>query len=148
VKTRFASLACAALVAGIAGTAFAQAAGTEAEARAMLDKAVAALKTDKAKALDQFAKGEGGFKDRDLYPFCGGADGNFTAHPALTGKSMKELKDKNGEAMGAKMYAVAQEGKVEPVAYMWPKPGGTDPVSKVSLVTKIGDQVCGVGYYK
>jgi signal transduction histidine kinase len=148
VKTRFAFLACAALVASAAGTVFAQAAGTEAEARAMLDKAVAALKTDKAKALDQFAKGEGGFKDRDLYPFCGGADGNFTAHPALTGKSMKELKDKNGEAMGAKMYAVAQEGKIEPVAYMWPKPGGTDPVSKVSLVTKIGDQVCGVGYYK
>ncbi len=148
MKIRFTSLACAALIASATGTTFAQQAGTEAEARAMLDKAVAALKSDKTKALDQFAKGDGGFKDRDLYPFCGGADGTFTAHPALTGKSMKELKDKNGEAMGAKMYAVAAEGKVEQVAYMWPKPGGTDPVAKVSLVTKIGDQVCGVGYYK
>ena len=148
MKIRFASLACAALIAGAAGSAFAQTAGTEAEARAMLDKAAAALKADKSKALDQFAKGEGGFKDRDLYPFCGGADGTFSAHPTLTGKSMKELKDKNGEAMGAKMYAVAQEGKIEQVAYMWPKPGGADPVAKVSLVTKIGDQVCGVGYYK
>jgi len=26
-----------------------------------------------------FSKGEGGFKDRDLYPFCGGPDGMFTA---------------------------------------------------------------------
>jgi hypothetical protein len=32
----------------------------------MLVKAVAALKEDKAKALDTFNKGEGGFKDRDL----------------------------------------------------------------------------------
>ncbi len=148
MKIRIATLACAALLAGAAGTVMAQAAGTEAEARAMLDKAVAALKADKPTALGQFAKGEGGFKDRDLYPFCGGADGNFTAHPTLTGKSMKELKDKNGDAMGAKMYEVAKEGAIAPVAYMWPKPGGTDPVSKISLVTKIGDQVCGVGYYK
>ncbi len=141
--------ACAtALFAGMSGAALAQAAGTEAEARAMLDKATKAVQADKAKALDQFTKGEGGFKDRDLYPFCGGADGNFTAHPTLAGKSMKELKDKNGEALGAKMYAVAQEGKIEPVSYMWPKPGGTDPVQKVSLVTKVGDQICAVGYYK
>ncbi len=148
MKHRIAMLACASAMVLAHGAVWAQAAGTESEARAMLDKAVAALKTDKSKALDQFAKGEGGFKDRDLYPFCGGADGTFTAHPALTGKSMKDLKDKDGEAMGAKMYAVAQEGKVEQVAYKWPKPGATDPVAKVSLVTKIGDQVCGVGYYK
>jgi hypothetical protein len=36
----------------------------------MLDKAVAAVKSDKAKALDMFNKGKGGFKDRDLYVFC------------------------------------------------------------------------------
>src|SRR5215831_18835339 len=40
-------------------TAFAQ--GTAAEAKAMLDKAVAAVKADKTKALDMFNKGEGGF---------------------------------------------------------------------------------------
>jgi hypothetical protein len=28
------------------------------------------VKADKAKALDMIAKGEGGFLDRDLYPFC------------------------------------------------------------------------------
>ena len=36
----------------------------------MLDKVVAAVKADKTKALDMFNKGEGGFRDRDLYPFC------------------------------------------------------------------------------
>ena len=40
------------------------------EAKAMLDKVVAAVKADKTKALDMFNKGEGGFRDRDLYPFC------------------------------------------------------------------------------
>ena len=44
--------------------------GTSEEAKAMLEKAVAAMKRDKAKALDMFNKGEGGFKDRDLYVFC------------------------------------------------------------------------------
>jgi hypothetical protein len=31
---------------------------------------------------------------------------------------------------------------------MWPRPGATEPVQKVSYVTKVGDQVCAVGYYK
>jgi hypothetical protein len=31
---------------------------------------------------------------------------------------------------------------------MWPRPGQTDPVPKVSYFTKVGDQVCAVGYYK
>ena len=122
--------------------------GTAAEAKAMLDKAVAALKANKADALAKFQKGDGGFKDRDLYPFCGGPDGNFTAHPTLTGKSLKDLKDKAGKALGEEMYKVAQEGKVAEVSYMWPRPGQTDPVQKVSYVTRVGDQVCAVGYYK
>ena len=32
-------------------------------------QAVAAVKADQAVALAMFQKGEGGFKDRDLYPF-------------------------------------------------------------------------------
>jgi hypothetical protein len=44
--------------------------GTPEEAKAMLDRAIAAVKADKTKALDLFNKGEGGFKNRDLYVFC------------------------------------------------------------------------------
>ena len=84
--------------------------GTADEAKAMLNKAAAAVKADKAAALAQFAKGEGGFKDRDLYPFCGGPDGTFTAHPTLTGKSLKDLKDKSGKALGEEIYSTAKEG--------------------------------------
>jgi signal transduction histidine kinase len=122
--------------------------GTAAEAKAMLDKAVIAVKANKADALAKFAKGEGGFKDRDLYPFCGGPDGNFTAHPTLSGKSMKDLKDKAGTPLGEEIYKAASDGKVSEVSYMWPRPGSTEAVQKVSYVTKVGDQVCAVGYYK
>ena len=53
--------------------------GSEQEAKAMLEKAVVALKDNKAKALAMFNKGEGGFKDRDLYVFCANAsDGVMT----------------------------------------------------------------------
>jgi signal transduction histidine kinase len=127
---------------------FAAAQGSASEAKAMLQKAVAALKADKAKALNQMALGENGFRDRDLYPFCGGADGNFTAHPAMTGKSMKTLKAQDGEALGMRLYDSAKEGEINEIEYQWPKPGGKDPVTKVSYVTKVGDQVCAVGYYK
>jgi signal transduction histidine kinase len=123
--------------------------GTPQEARAMLDKAAAAIKADKSSALAQFNKGEGGFKDRDLYPFCAGADGMFTAHPTLNGKSLADLQDKNGKPLGKEILSVAEEGKVKEVNYMWPRPGSDPtPVAKVSYVTKIGDQTCAVGYYK
>lgn len=122
--------------------------GTPAEAKAMLEKAAATLGQDKAKALETFTKGDGGFKDRDLYVFCGGPDGKFTAHPKLVGQSLKDLKDKTGKAFGEEIYTVAKSGAVAEVGYMWPRPGGTDPVQKEAYVTKVGDQVCAVGYYK
>ena len=67
--------------------------GTAEEAKAMLERAVAAVKEDKEKALDMFNKGEGGFKNRDLYVFCANAsDGILTAHPYLKGEHLQEIK--------------------------------------------------------
>ncbi len=125
--------------------------GSAAEAKAMLEKAVVAVKADKPKALDAFNKGEGGFKDRDLYPFCGNeGDGAMVAHPSEAIRKLKlaDIKDKNNFALGAEMIKVAKEGAIAEVAYMWPKPAGGEPVQKVSFVTKVAGLVCGVGYYK
>jgi hypothetical protein len=75
--------------------------GSEEEAKAMLERAVAAVKEDKAKALDMFNKGEGGFKDRDLYVFCANAsDGTLTAHPWLKGKHLQNIIGKKGFPLG------------------------------------------------
>ncbi len=133
---------------GLTGGAWAADFGTAAEAKTMLEKAAPAVKADEAKALAAFNAGADGFKVKDLYVFCGGADGNFTAHPTLVGKSMKGLKDKEGKPIGEEFYKVAQEGEFAEVSYKWPRPGEEKVSEKVTYVIKAGDQVCGVGYYK
>jgi hypothetical protein len=78
--------------------------------KAMLEKAVAAVKEDKAKALE-FSKGEGGFKDRDLYVFCANAsDGTLTAHPSLRGEHLQDIKGTKGSPFGQEMMQKATEG--------------------------------------
>src|SRR6516225_70005 len=135
--------------------AFAQQGGTAQEARAMLDKAVAAVKADQAVALAMFLKGEGGFRDRELYPFCFRlADGKLLASPKAVpaGTDARTLKDSTGNSYGEAIYAAAQkpEGQITEVkSYLFPKPDTTAPTfEKVSFVTKVGDLGCGVGYYK
>jgi Single Cache domain 2 len=152
----FAAVSAAALL--LSPIAFAQqTGGTADEAKAMLMKAVAAVKADKAKALDTFNKGEGGFLDRDLYVFCADlisnkqiANGNPNAK-ALIGTDLREAKDASGKAFGVEIVDGMKkpEGVMTEVNYVFPKPGSDKtPVPKVSLVTRVGDLGCGVGYYK
>jgi hypothetical protein len=131
--------------------------GTADEAKAMLLKSVAAVKADKVKALDMFAKGDGGFKDRDLYPFCFNlSDGKVLpfANPngrPLFGQDERTLKDAKGFAFGQAFWDAAQkpEGQVTEVSYVFPKPGADPtPIPKTAFITKAGDLGCGVGYYK
>lgn len=124
--------------------------GTAEEAKAMLDRAVDAMKEDKTKALDMFNKSEGGFKDRDLYVFCANAsDGIVTAHPyGQKGKQLREILGKKGYPLGQEMMQKASEGTIKEVTYWWPRPGSDKPLQKTSFYTKVGDQICGVGYYK
>jgi signal transduction histidine kinase len=130
--------------------------GTALEARAMLDKAVAAVNANKDTALAMFNKGEGGFLDRDLYPFCANAsDGKFVAvgpnARQLLGTDIRVLKDPTGKVYGQELYAAAQkpDGQITEVSYMCTRPGTDNtPVPKVTFVTKAGDLGCGVGYYK
>src|SRR5258705_14008990 len=137
----------------LASTAYGQGQfGTAVEAKAMLEKAVAELKANEATALTKFSKGEGGFKDRDLYVFCYDmTSAKFTAHganQALIGTDIKALKEKDGSPLGEKVFNAAKADTVTAVAYNFPKPGTTDPVPKESFVTRVGNQGCGVGYYK
>jgi signal transduction histidine kinase len=123
--------------------------GTAEEARTMLEKAVAAVKADKTKALEMFNSGEGGFKDRDLYVFCANSsDGIETAHPTYKGKKLTDVKDAKGFAFGQEIMRTASAGKISEITYMWPRPDSDTPVQKTTLFTKVGDQICAVGYYK
>src|SRR5579862_6781146 len=134
--------------------AVAQKAGTAAEARTMLDRAVAALKTNETAALAAFNnKSNNDFHYRDLYVFCFDImTGKFNAHvnPALMGRDSRTIK-LGGDPLGQRVFDAiknAPEGTVSVVDYIFPKPETTEPVPKESYVTRIGNEGCGVGYYK
>ena len=134
-------------------SAFAQ--GTAADAKAMLEKTVAAIKADKAKTLDEINKGENGFLVGDLYPFCFNlndallvAVGNPNVKQLL-GKDARTFKDPTGDVYGPRLYDAAKEGQVNEVSYNSPKAGSDKAwVPKVSLVAAVAGLGCGVGYYK
>ena len=148
--------AALAAVLAFSPTAFAQQPGGHGnadQAKAMLVKAVAAVKADKTKALDMFNKGEGGFLDRDLFPFCFNiSDGKVVAAQVkqVMGQDVRTFKDAAGRAFGQENYdAAKKQDQITEVSYMFAKPGAdTKPVPKVSFITGIGDLGCGVGYYK
>ena len=142
IRTLMIAMASA-MVLTLSATAFAQ--GTASEARTMLDKAVVAVKADKAKTLDTINKGEGGFLDRDLYVFCfnigdGKAVANGSTNPAARktiGVDVRTLKDATGKVFGQDLYDAAKEGQIAEVGYMFPKPGADmTPVAK----NKLGNQ--------
>jgi Single Cache domain 2 len=150
------SIGAVSIAAGVfCATASAQQApfGTAEEARAMLGRAIAAVKTNKGGALATFNTGGTGFKDRDLYPFCFNlSDGTFVAGiKELLGTDTRMLKDPAGKPFGQDIYAAAQkpEGEITEVSYKFPRPGpDKTPVPKITFVARAGDLGCGVGYYK
>jgi hypothetical protein len=144
-------VAALAALALLSGASSAQQSGTAAEARAMFDRAVAALKTT---ALSEFNdKNNKQYHDRDLYVFClNMSDGKITAsaNQALIGTDIRTIKAKD-DSFGQRIYDAMKgtpEQGVATVDYNFPKPGTTEPLPKQSFVTRVGDQGCGVGYYK
>jgi hypothetical protein len=65
------------------------------------------------------------------------------------GQDVRTLKDATGKVFGQELFDAAKEGQITEASYMFPKPGADmTPVAKISLVTRVGDLGCGVGYYK
>ena len=124
---------------------------TAEEARAMLDRAVAALKANEDAALKAFNDEKNkNFRDRDLFVFCFSLpDGNFTAYqsPLMVGTDVRELKlEKN--SIGQRAYDVvasAGEGDVVSIDYSFPKPGSKQPAMKKRRIT-LGSARDAVGY--
>jgi hypothetical protein len=147
------ALASSSLISAIA-FAVAQQSGTAADAKAMLDRAVAALKANETAAIAAFNdKSNNQYHDRDLYVFCLQLnDGIITANSNLVtiGKDGRTLKAGN-DPLGQRIFDAiknAPEGTISTLDYKFPKPGTTKPVSKESYLTRIGNEGCGVGYYK
>jgi hypothetical protein len=128
--------------------------GTAEQARAMLDRAVSALKSNEATALNKFNDPNNKqFHERDLYVFCYDmSDGKITAYesPALLNVDIRTLALKD-DPVGKRAYEALQkapEGSIITIDYKFPKPGTAEPVPKQTLETRFGNQGCGVTYYK
>ena len=128
--------------------------GTADEARAMLDRAISALKTNEDTALSQFNDPSNKqFRDNDLYVFCYNmSDGKITAYesPALLNTDLRTLSLKD-DPIGKKTYEAAQnapEGSIVTVDYNLPKPGTTVPAPTQTVGARVGEQSCAVTYFK
>ena len=137
-------------VASVSGQQF----GTVEQARAILDRAISALKSNEATALSEFDDPNNKqFHERDLYVFCYDlSDGKITAYesPALLNIDIRTLSLKD-DPIGKRAYEAVQaapEGSIITIDYEFPKPGTTEPVPKQTFETRIGNQGCGVTYYK
>src|SRR4051812_3132435 len=110
-RTGLALTLAAGMLAGTATFAPAQQFGTEAEAKAMLDRAVAEMKANEATAITKFADKENkDFRDRDLYVFCWRmSDGFVTVHPnpQVASTDMRNLKVKD-DPLGQKLFDAAK----------------------------------------
>ena len=123
--------------------------GRENGATWMLKRVVAAVGADKARALDQFTHGTGGFRTADTYVFCVSPDGVMSAHPnpILQGQDVRDLHDATGNYFIKAMLSEARAGQVSVIRYLFPKPGGSVAEPKTTYYARAGDQVCGVGIY-
>jgi hypothetical protein len=129
--------------------------GTAQEARAMLDRAVTALKDNQAVAIKAFNDEKNKeFRLHDLYIYCFNVnDGKFTAYESsmLLGVNIRELKLPPNDPIGQRAYDAiheAPEGDFVTLEYKLPKPGTKEPVTKEFLETRVGNQACGITYFR
>src|SRR5215475_2415094 len=95
-----------------------------ADGKAMIERAIAALKANESAALKAFNDEKNKeFRDRDLYVFCFSfPDGNITAYqsPVMIGTNVKELKIPPNNPVGQQAYDAvvkAEEGKIVSFTY-------------------------------
>lgn len=153
MRTMFsASLLSVALLA-LPGAAWSADKGSADEAVAMVKKAIALIKADKAKAfaaISDTANKE--YHDRDLYVYVYDLNGVALAHgnnPKIVGKNLMALADSNGKLMIKEMADLAKSpaGKGW-VDFKWPNPLTKAIENKSGYIERVDDMMVGSGVYK
>jgi cytochrome c len=148
----FRTLAATGLIIAATGVASADDRGSKEEAKALLDKAVAHVNAvGMEKAFVDFSQKDGGFIDRDLYVFCYDLHGNVLAHggnPTLIGKNLIDVRDTDGIQPVKASIEIVQASGQGTLDFKWPNPVTKKIESKSSFVVKVGENWCGVGYYR
>lgn len=120
--------------------------GDAEKARQMLDRVAVAVSRDQTAAMQVFTAGTDGFKEGNIYPFCFRISDGIVLTGQTAGKDIRTF-----PGSGRQIFDAAQkpEGQITEISYMArrPPPAEATPVKKVSLVRRIGQLGCGVGYY-
>jgi cytochrome c len=127
--------------------------GTADEAKAMVEKAVALIKSEgPEKAFATFDdKSNKDFHDKDLYIFVRTFDGNTVAHGAnvkLIGHTSLETRDADGKLYVKEMVEDAKTKGNGWVDYNWPNPISHKIEQKSSYIERVGDYIVCAGFYK
>lgn len=121
------------------------------DAKALVKKAVAAIKEKgNDKALAEFNDPAGKFVKGELYIFVFDSKGVTLAHGAtakLVGKNMYPLKDSTGKFFVQDLIKVAQGGGGWS-EYKWTNPTSKKIETKMSYVEPSGELTVGCGFYK
>ena len=150
------SLALAALLVAFGLPAFAQdkSKGTDKEAVAMVEKAIAHIKKEgREKAFAQIDDLKGPFVDRDLYVVVYDMKGKVLAHGAnakMIGKDLMDLRDNDGKYFVKERVEMMSKG---PDAKGWQDYKFMNPVSraiepKAMFLQRYEDLIVGCGIYK
>lgn len=124
---------------------------TSADAQAMLEKAVAMVRTaGPVQAFAAFNQKKGAFNTGELYVFVFDLEGVYEAygaHPGLVGGDVSDLTDAEGRPIVRDMIEIARTSGHGKINYVWLNRADNRVERKMSLIELVGDHVVGVGYY-
>ncbi len=120
--------------------------GDAEKAKEMLARVAIALQRDQNAAIQMFNAGTGGFKDGNIYPFCFRLSDGVVITGQTAGSDIRTFPGSGHQIFEA---APKPEGEITEITYLARKPAPAEPtpVKKVSVVRRIGQLGCGVGYY-
>jgi hypothetical protein len=120
--------------------------GDAEKAMEMLARVAVVVQQDESSALQKFSAGTDGFRDGNIYPFCFRLADGVVVTGQTAGSDIRTF-----PGVGPQIFEAAQkpEGQITEIRYLArkPPPAEATPVTKVSLVRRIGQIGCGVGYY-
>lgn len=128
------------------GSAVVAAPGDAEKAKEMLARVVVAVQQDQNAAIRMFNAGTDGFRDGNIYPYCFRLSDGIVITGQTAGSDIRTF-----PGSGHQIFEAAQkpEGEITEITYLArkPPPAEATPVKKVSVVRRIGQLGCGVGYY-
>jgi hypothetical protein len=133
--------------------AYGQERGTPADAKQMVEEALAHIKqVGTAQAFEDFSTPGGKWHKKDIYLFCYNWEGICTCQGAnrpMVGKNLIEFKSADGQPLIKNFVDIAKKGGGW-IEYQWPHPQTNKMEAKRAYVARIPgyDGLVGAGAYK